>query len=73
MMIVADVNTDGSVPVMSPNPLIPSAMTFDSWLDVVTHNKKGFKLEFRNIQSVEMALRKLRNMKSTVTNIHLTF
>ena len=69
MMIVADVNMDGSVAVMSGSPVVPSAMTLDTWLDIVKHRKKGIKLQFQSVQAVETTLRKLRQMQNSV-NMH---
>jgi len=66
MMMIADVNADGFVPVMSGTPLVKSAMTLDAWLDIARHRKKGFRLNFHGIEAAEYSLRKLRLLRHSL-------
>lgn len=69
MMLVADVNIDGEVPVMCGTPVVPHSMTFDTWLDITSHRSKGFKLVFHSIEAVEVALHRMRRKRDQVNAV----
>ncbi|XP_028831571.1 protein FAM151A [Denticeps clupeoides] len=67
MVLEADVNIEGygttnqtNVPIMAHPPNIYSDNTLQEWLDAVLKSKKGIKLDFKSLQSVEPSLDILR-------------
>uniref|UniRef100_A0A8C9SIN4 Protein FAM151A n=1 Tax=Scleropages formosus TaxID=113540 RepID=A0A8C9SIN4_SCLFO len=67
MVLEADVNVEGhntinetNIPIMAHPPNIYSDNTLQQWLDSVLKTKKGIKLDFKSIQSVEPSLEILR-------------
>lgn len=64
MMLEADVsmscNSRYPVPIMAHPPAMTSDLTLDEWLlEVLRHNGKGIKLDFKSTEVVEPACRVL--------------
>lgn len=79
-MIEADVMLRGQgteeqelVPVMAQFPDTDSEVTFDIWLsEVIKANTKGIKLDFQDIDAVELTLQKLKDKKEEVPKVFLS-
>ena len=54
------------VAVMAQPPETDSDITFDEWLDAIKGSHKGIKLDFMHIESVELALQKLKSSQKEV-------
>ena len=73
MMIEGDISLRGlgtdkqeMVPVMGQPPATDSDVSFDEWLGQVQQTDKGLKLDFQNIEAVELCLQKIRVRKNQV-------
>ena len=67
MMVEGDISLRGlgtskqeMVAVMGQPPATDSDLPFDEWLSAVQDTDKGLKLDFQNIEAVELCLQKLR-------------
>ncbi|KAL7850928.1 hypothetical protein AOLI_G00212840 [Acnodon oligacanthus] len=75
MILEADVNVEGhntvnetNIPIMAHPPDVYSDNTLEEWLEAVLKSKKGVKLDFKSLQSVEPSLDLLRIKNQTGIN-----
>ena len=54
---------DDSLPVMSHDPPALVDFTLEQWLNLVVETKRGIKLDFKTIESVEPAMKMLEKLQ----------